>query len=60
MVFPTNDEVDEYSGRGHGLGVIKTKIAELNGSFEINYEKGQFFEMIIKVPTSIKINPKEA
>lgn len=57
--FSTNDEVDEYSGRGHGLGVIKSKIQELSGTFEIKYEKGQYFEMIIRVPTSIKINPKE-
>lgn len=57
--FSTNDEVDEYSGRGHGLGVIKSKISELNGTFEVNFERGQFFEMIIKLPTSIQIKAKE-
>lgn len=56
--FSTNDEVDEYSGRGHGLGVIKSKISELNGTFEINFERGQFFEMVITIPTSIQINTK--
>ena len=56
--FSTTENADEYSGRGHGLGVIKTKIAELNGSFEINFERGQFFEMVIYLPTSITINPK--
>ncbi len=57
--FSTSDGADELSGRGHGLGVVKSKISELSGSFKINYEKGQYFEMVIKVPTSQTVNVKE-
>ena len=32
--FSTNENVDEYSGRGHGLGVVKTKINELHGNIQ--------------------------
>ncbi len=56
--FSTTEQTDELSGRGHGLGLIKAKIAELNGTFEINFEKGQFFEMVIYLPTSITMDPK--
>lgn len=56
--FSTNDEVDEYSGRGHGLGVIKSKISELSGKFEVNFERGKYFEMVITIPTATK-NSKE-
>ena len=56
--FSTNDEVDEYSGRGHGLGVVKSKIDELHGKFDINFEKGQYFEMTVKFPSSVE-NPME-
>ena len=56
--FSTNDDVDEYSGRGHGLGVVKTKIDELRGTFNVNFEKGVFFEMVIKFPATIQ-NPIE-
>ncbi len=56
--FSTNDEVDEYSGRGHGLGVIKSKIEELHGTFDIKFETGQYFEMIVKFPANIQ-NPVE-
>jgi HAMP domain-containing protein len=56
--FSTNDEVDEYSGRGHGLGVVKTKIEEIHGRFKINFEKGQFFEIIIRLPATVQ-NPME-
>ncbi|MEP5612547.1 MAG: nitrate- and nitrite sensing domain-containing protein [Cyclobacteriaceae bacterium] len=56
--FSTNDDVDEYSGRGHGLGVVKTKINELHGTFKVNFEKGVFFEIILKFPATVQ-NPIE-
>lgn len=56
--FSTNEDVDEYSGRGHGLGVVKTKIEELHGTFDINFETGQFFEIVVKFPSNIQ-NPIE-
>ncbi len=56
--FSTNEDVDEYSGRGHGLGVVKSKIEELHGTFNVNFETGQFFEIVVKFPSNIQ-NPIE-
>jgi len=56
--FSTNENVDEYSGRGHGLGVVKTKINELHGTFKVNFEKGHYFEIILRFPATVQ-NPIE-
>jgi len=48
--FSTADHIDEYSGRGEGLGLVKSIIHEHNGTFLINSEHKKFFEMVIKFP----------
>ncbi|MGB3467740.1 MAG: nitrate- and nitrite sensing domain-containing protein, partial [Cyclobacteriaceae bacterium] len=54
--FSTADEIDEYAGRGEGLGLVKSIIEEHNGSFTINSESRKFFEMVIRFPLN---NTKE-
>lgn len=50
--FSTADEIDEYAGRGEGLGLVKSIIKEHNGSFKINSESRKFFEMEIRFPVT--------
>jgi len=53
--FSTSDKVDNHSGRGQGMSLIKTIIEGKNGSFVVSSESGKFFEMIIKLP----LNPND-
>lgn len=48
--FSTADEIDEYAGRGEGLGLVKSIIEEHKGTFTINSESRKFFEMVIRFP----------
>ena len=48
--FSTADEIDEYAGRGEGLGLVKSIIKEHNGTYKINSESRKFFEMEIRFP----------
>jgi two-component system chemotaxis sensor kinase CheA len=47
--FSTADEITDISGRGVGLDVVKTTIAELQGSINLTSElgKGSKFELIL-------------
>jgi two-component system chemotaxis sensor kinase CheA len=55
--FSTKEQVSEVSGRGVGMDVVKTKIAQLNGSVKINSELGKGTELLIKVPLTLAILP---
>ncbi|MFY0598671.1 MAG: type IV pili methyl-accepting chemotaxis transducer N-terminal domain-containing protein [Cyclobacteriaceae bacterium] len=46
----TSDETDEFSGRGQGMGLIKSIISQHQGSFKLGYKKNQFFKMRINLP----------
>ncbi len=48
--FSTTEKADNVSGRGQGMNLVKSLIEEHNGEFEINFDKGRFFEMVIKLP----------
>ncbi len=48
--FSTSDKVDDFSGRGAGMGLVKTIIDENEGDFTINSSPGHFFEMNITLP----------
>ncbi|MEL6558230.1 MAG: nitrate- and nitrite sensing domain-containing protein [Bacteroidota bacterium] len=50
--FSTADEIDEYAGRGEGLGLVKSIVKEHNGTFKINSESRKFFEMEIRFPVT--------
>lgn len=55
--FSTKTEISDVSGRGVGMDVVKTKIAQLNGSISINSTKGLGSKIIIKVPLTLAIMP---
>lgn len=55
--FSTKTEISDVSGRGVGMDVVKTKIAQLNGSIEIKSKIGEGSRIIIKVPLTLAIMP---
>jgi two-component system chemotaxis sensor kinase CheA len=55
--FSTKTEISDVSGRGVGMDVVKTKIAQLNGSINIYSAKGQGSKIVIKVPLTLAIMP---
>lgn len=55
--FSTKKEISDVSGRGVGMDVVKTKIAQLNGTVEIDSKLGQGTRLNIKVPLTLAIMP---
>ena len=55
--FSTKTEITDISGRGVGMDVVKTKIAQLNGSIDIFSELGKGNKINIKVPLTLAILP---
>ena len=55
--FSTKSEISDISGRGVGMDVVKNRINELNGSIDIDSEKGKGSKISIKVPLTLAIMP---
>lgn len=55
--FSTKTEISDVSGRGVGMDVVKTKIAQLNGTINIYSTKGRGSKIVIKVPLTLAIMP---
>lgn len=55
--FSTKTEISDVSGRGVGMDVVKTKIAQLNGSLAIESTLGKGSKIVIKVPLTLAIMP---
>src|SRR5690606_10713559 len=55
--FSTKKEISDMSGRGVGMDVVKTKIAQLNGTVEIQSTLGSGTRFVIKVPLTLAIMP---
>ncbi len=55
--FSTKKEISDISGRGVGMDVVKTRIAQLNGSVEIDSELGKGSKLSIKLPLTLAIMP---
>lgn len=51
----TADQVTEVSGRGVGMGVVKTVISNLKGSIEVNSQIGQGTTFILRLPLTLAI-----
>lgn len=55
--FSTKDEISDISGRGVGMDVVKTRIAQLNGSVEIDSTVGKGTRLSVKLPLTLAIMP---
>ena len=55
--FSTKTEISDVSGRGVGMDVVKTKIAQLNGTIQIDSRRGEGSRIAIKVPLTLAIMP---
>lgn len=55
--FSTKTDVSDISGRGVGMDVVKTRIAQLNGTIRIESELGKGTRFSIKVPLTLAILP---
>ena len=55
--FSTKEVVSDLSGRGVGMDVVKTRIAELNGNVEIESELGKGTLVKVRVPLTLAIMP---
>ncbi len=55
--FSTKTEISDVSGRGVGMDVVKTRIAQMNGSVEIDSELGAGSMIVIKLPLTLAILP---
>ena len=53
--FSTAREVSELSGRGVGLDVVKTNIANLSGVIDVVSEEGRGTRMLITLPVTLAI-----
>lgn len=55
--FSTKTEISDVSGRGVGMDVVKTRIAQMNGTVEIDSAKGKGSKITIKLPLTLAILP---
>ncbi|MEW5757107.1 MAG: chemotaxis protein CheA [Pseudomonadota bacterium] len=55
--FSTKSEISDISGRGVGMDVVKTRIVQLNGTVQIESQKGVGTTLRIKVPLTLAIMP---
>lgn len=55
--FSTKEAISDISGRGVGMDVVKTKIAQLNGLLSIDSTLGKGTKLLIQVPLTLAILP---
>lgn len=53
--FSTKEEVDEMSGRGVGMDVVKSSVEELNGTIIVDSIRNQGTAITIKLPLTLAI-----
>lgn len=53
--FSTTEVVNNISGRGVGMDVVRTEIAKLGGKVEIKSEEGKGSRFILKIPINLAI-----
>ena len=55
--FSTKNQISDVSGRGVGMDVVKTRIAQLNGVVEIDSVLGKGSKFSIQLPLTLAIMP---
>ena len=53
--FSTATEISDISGRGVGMDIVRTKIAQLNGTVEVSSKQGVGTKFIIRLPLTLTI-----
>lgn len=53
--FSTAEAVSDISGRGVGMDIVKTRIAELNGTIDVQSSPGQGSTFTIRLPLTLAI-----
>ena len=53
--FSTAKEISDISGRGVGMDIVRTKIAQLNGTVEVSSKHGVGTKFIIRLPLTLTI-----
>lgn len=53
--FSTNDDVNDISGRGVGMDIVRSQIEQINGSVEFDTVYGQGTTFTIKLPLTLAI-----
>ncbi len=54
--FSTSPHKTELAGRGVGLDVVRSNLAQLNGEIEVHSEKGRYTRFTLKVPLTLIIS----
>jgi two-component system chemotaxis sensor kinase CheA len=53
--FSTADAVSDISGRGVGMDIVKTRIADLNGTIDVEHAAGRGTTFTIRLPLTLAI-----
>ncbi|PSR19658.1 hybrid sensor histidine kinase/response regulator [filamentous cyanobacterium CCP3] len=53
--FSTRDQADDFSGRGVGMDVVRTALADIRGSITIESEVGKGTSFTIRLPLTLSI-----
>ncbi|MGA1474309.1 MAG: response regulator [Prochlorothrix sp.] len=54
--FSTKDQADDFSGRGVGMDVVRTKISELRGNVTIDSDLGHGTTFTVRLPLTLSIS----
>ena len=54
--FSTRDQADDFAGRGVGMDVVRTSLAEIRGAITIDSELGKGTSFTIRLPLTLSIS----
>ena len=54
--FSTRDQADDFAGRGFGMDVVRTSLADIRGNITIDSELGRGTNFTIRLPLTLSIS----